>query len=795
MTRYAPVVLLVVAALGCGNSQVNIGGTGSTGSTGTSASGTSGTSTTSASSSSTGGTTASTSSSGTTSAGTTTAASGTTTGIGTSTGSGTTTGGGTTTTGSGTTGVATAGTTSGTTGPNLGGPFVPYDGGPRTEPVIDTDAGCTALQPHYDPNVQACVECIGNADCLTGQVCEQRQNKFTNRCVQCSETEDCPTGETCNAPNLDIFWTGTDMCQADCRNNPGMCAPGACETDAGVCYNDTLVIVFQITPVFCGKVLTNAAWCLTDSDCQVDGGAGGCIFTMDAFPWTSFPANPFGYCVECKVDGGPNQCAGPNAYCNLRQCYADNYGLPQDGVAGTCTYDCFLDAGVCPINTYCADAGLVSFDGGTDSAVPAGACAAGCLDLSNCGGTVPICSNSACVQCAVDTDCPDWAPGCLNNLCNGCAQNSDCPATEQCMPSGRCGCFADTDCPLDLPTCVGGDLSSSTFGVCACTASTVCGTASVCETRFPYAIVDANDLNEAGGACIKACATNADCTTNFPGSSNLLCDTTTGYCVGCMADSDCTASADPTKPYVTPSCLLYPDGGDPTVSPPLVTGGGQCGCNDTSQCNGGFACQSPGYTGTCVAPCLFANGIDSCAPRAQPGTCNNAYPTPPFCNTNTGLCQECLDDYDCTTGACYLPVCNGGHCIACLTGDDCQEYAQPFPNYACGSNVCSAMCSDVSQCPTDGGYGCLEGPLGTANACLITCVLGDDAGMGTVSDAGNPCPAQSPLCVPNPFGADSTSGVCGQCLSANDQTNCTANACINGGNASCDGLTCTITCF
>jgi hypothetical protein len=223
--------------------------------------------------------------------------------------------------------------------------------------------------------------------------------------------------------------------------------------------------------------------------------------------------------------------------------------------------------------------------------------------------------------------------------------------------------------------------------------------------------------------------------------------------------------------------VLYADGGNPNTSPTLYTGGGQCGCSDSSQCNGLYACQNAGYYGTCQPTCSYVNGVDSCTPQqTYPWWCPNNYYPGPYCNTYTGACQQCLDDYDCTSKNCNVPICNNGTCVGCITGDDCQT----FPNNSCYYNNCNTYCSDNSQCPTDGGYTCQQTPNYYGNACLISCVMGDDAGMGTVSDAGNPCPTDAPLCVPNPNSSITGGGVCAQNFPCDYNTCSNPSYCTSG---------------
>jgi len=622
------------------------------------------------------------------------------------------------------------------------------------------------------------VQCNKSSDCATGLVCETSSSNYNlwHHCVQCTKNSDCSAGEVCNGTNLytyPLYWQGNDTCGPDCRGNAGICKPGACEGDSGVCLSDTTVNTYYYNwPNYCSAQI-QTSWCSTGADCQVDGGGGACNFTTNIFPF--YYNNGYGYCVPCTVDGGG--CTDPNEFCQTNSC-----PTPPDGVAGSCVFNCFMDAGACGLGTFCSDAGPMGVDGGN-----VGSCTSGCENISNCPATAPICSDGGCVQCAKAADCPDYAAGCQNNQCGNCASNSDCPMNEQCY-NGRCGCSTDSDCPLDVPTCVGA--SGSYNGACACTDQSQCPGGYVCETRPPYAIYNGYSWcgSSVGGVCIAACLSNADCA-NFTGTGNGICDTTTGFCVPCTMDTDCTAGTDPSKPTITPSCVLYVDGGNPNTFPALYTGGGQCGCSDTSECNGGYKCSNPGYYGSCGPACSYVNGVDSCTPQySYYYYCPNSYYPGPYCNTFTGNCQNCLTDYECTSRYCNTPFCSNGTCVGCFSGDDCQT----FPNNACNGGNCSNSCSDNSQCPTDGGYTCQQTPPYGQNGCYITCTLGDDAGLGTVSDAGNSCPADAPLCVPNSYNSDSTQGICGSCLSSNDTTNCDAGNCPNYGYTYCYAPYCTM---
>jgi hypothetical protein len=160
-----------------------------------------------------------------------------------------------------------------------------------------------------------------------------------------------------------------------------------------------------------------------------------------------------------------------------------------------------------------------------------------------------------------------------------------------------------------------------------------------------------------GGACIAPCASTADCALDFPGLA-YVCNANTGYCVPCNGDQDCTTP----QPTLTPTCILLGDAGFPGTSPALLTGGGVCGCDEISQCNAGYTCVSGGLAGVCAPPCTYAGGLDSCLlSDFLFGNCPQ-YITP-YCNTFTGVCQQCLDDYDCIGMGCGVSQCDAGMCM------------------------------------------------------------------------------------------------------------------------------------
>jgi hypothetical protein len=257
-----------------------------------------------------------------------------------------------------------------------------------------------------------------------------------------------------------------------------------------------------------------------------------------------------------------------------------------------------------------------------------------------------------------------------------------------------------------------------------------------------------------GGACIPSCNTTdtvcatagitvvpnlfSSCGNSVP--ENNVCDTTTGYCVPCGADPDCQSSAEPKS---TPACAPFAGGINPFAAG-LVTGGGLCGCTQTSQCDDGLACGNAGLYGRCAQACTYVNGVDSCngSQRFCPDFANT-----PYCNTFTGGCQGCLSDHECigsvrSVGGFFgntvpTPFCDPAAttCVQCTSATQCPDYAPNCTHGFCG------FCQSNADCPS-GGWQCLNS-LGS-NQCEIPCVPNS---LEMPTDAGNSCPAALPFCA------------------------------------------------
>jgi Cys-rich repeat protein len=621
-------------------------------------------------------------------------------------------------------------TTGGTTSYVPGPPYQGFDAGPRNEPTIQQ--GCTAAAPFKNPlgmfSYPPCVQCLRSADCQDGLKCSN-----SNVCVGCRDNSDCSTGQVCQ--NACYYLEGAPyefpcfaQCQSDCRNAAAdFCNPGICDTDAGLC------LPYQ---------------CTANSQCVVNG-QGACNFGQLA----TFQG-PGGYwiCANCTADAGG---CGPDGYCTING--SDNY----------CSPSCLTDAGICYAGTYCGDAG---------------SCVSGCQSSSDCNGSYNgnICSQGQCVACLNDSQCPPNNLGCGQTSYNGvmcgiCNSDQNCPTGLHCEYLGNyngnsCGCHSDDECAYSsvansVPVCVGLVSDAGPFpgasGKCGCRSDADCGTGELCETRYPYTVsVNNSSGTVTGGTCIASCAVTGgtDCSTagirtsQYSNQLDNICNYQTGYCVSCAQDNDCTGGgyASANGPVITPSCVLFANSIDPVSG--LPTGGGDCGCTDTSQCNDGYACWDPGLNGVCQPPCTITNGLDSCFPQTYYAS---TPPPDPFCDTYTGACVQCLDNYGCTNQhvdvingnyiGFYLPAttCSStGQCYGCNTAADCPATQPNCTDSYCGFCMSNADCDTSTynfQCIDFYNY---SGNVG--GNCLVKCTaLGD----GTPSDAGNACPPGLPYCA------------------------------------------------
>lgn len=167
--------------------------------------------------------------------------------------------------------------------------------------------------------------------------------------------------------------------------------------------------------------------------------------------------------------------------------------------------------------------------------------------------------------------------------------------------------------------------------------------------------------SDAGAGSTGGCTVDTDCKI-----STLHCDTSSGQCVPCVKDDQCTQPGFRVCDYALNQCV-------------------QCGV--TGDCGNGQACEPTSHT--CVTPCADGGGCPAgtscntsgvCVGCSGNGDCANAS-TGHVCAGN-GQCVQCVDD---TTCAFPTPHCNPAThaCVQCVTGAQCDEHVCNPATFTC----------------------------------------------------------------------------------------------------------------
>jgi len=270
----------------------------------------------------------------------------------------------------------------------------------------------------------------------------------------------------------------------------------------------------------------------------------------------------------------------------------------------------------------------------------------------------------------------------------------------------------------------GGSPDSGILGTCGCADSSVCPAGDACDRRGETDALSGNVSLNPNGACIPRCDGDAglSCARAFP--SLPICDLVSGLCVGCRSDSDCPG---------------------------------------TETCD----------HGVCISSCVFDAGFDSCDAASYHGPYADEYRVD-YCDTFTGTCVGCLDDYDCSPGGRCQP--GTSVCVECLSDVDCPANAFAYASrsicetdagicgnclknsdcYPLGVTSCSASYPDLScsdSC-TGGTAGNCPAPLICSRSGFCSCSSNSDC---DVFDSG-----VAPTCVHmDHLPADGGPSVCG----------------------------------
>ncbi|MEZ4294266.1 MAG: choice-of-anchor L domain-containing protein [Polyangiaceae bacterium] len=210
------------------------------------------------------------------------------------------------------------------------------------------------------------------------------------------------------------------------------------------------------------------------------------------------------------------------------------------------------------------------------------------------------------------------------------------------------------------------------------------------------------------GQCEAGCTGDVDCTQGV----NLLCDTDTHACVGCLDDQSCPAGT------ICIGAICLP------------------GCNDNKACVAGKSCCGESCfdlatdeqnCGACNSPCpQLPNTVTACLNgQCTTGECSPGYKdcngqVEDGCETNTLVDGDCA----CDPGADDLPA----GCDENLNGDNCICKAQPNnPLCICYTNPASPNCAKDNEKQT-----CYLGAPGTLGVgiCKAGTRMCKDSGVG-----------------------------------------------------------------
>jgi len=413
-------------------------------------------------------------------------------------------------------------------------------------------------------------------------------------------------------------------------------------------------------------------------------------------------------------------------------CANSSHPIPRvDGGAGSSGSDAradvpvtTTDAGMTPDGAPASD-GAGGAGGGTlqtgKPCTGANQCASGfCID--------GVCCETACTDACWTCSAPNSVGSCIpadvgTDPRDDCADEglASCGNDGTCDGSGACRRYP-TGTICRAPGCIGSTLTQASrcaAGLCQPTSGLPCDPY-VCDSK-------------AGNACLRTCATNADCdngnvcaggscgkrplgvscTTNDDCNSNLCqqgfcCQTTcSGNCMSCGVSGSEGA------------CTAVPAGTDPLGQCADSRAGTPTSCGTDGFCDGkggceiyskATVCQDPtcpagGATGTAAAHC---DGAGVCA-AASPVSCNE------YVCGSAGTCLvSCKSNADCSAGN----VCNGTICgkkvigATCALNNECATGT--CQQGVCCDKVCTGTCMACNQTGSVGH--CLALPIGPAPA-------------------------------------------------------------------------------
>lgn len=406
----------------------------------------------------------------------------------------------------------------------------------------DDSGDCAAPTPVCNPLPRpgACVECLFDVDCGTGERCE---NMRCEAVTTCSNSLDC----TAAKPICD---TSTGICEQCVSGND-------CDGDA-TCENNRCVTVQACgssldcnTDQVCDPATSRCVECVQPGDCSADSAEcvdnecvvrTECTSDKQCTPLGQLCDTSAGYCVECIGDS-----ACPDVYhCAAGTCELDVCAEGEGRCVGNAVLSCnesgdgFNGPTACASRQTCVPdgngarcrdwvctAGQIYCDGQT--AIECSADGFSVLTSTDCDQSGKVCVNGECKDQLCQPN-QDFCDGSEVKTCNGDGTNATvsdtCTSQEYCdEPSASCKTVvcqpSQPACNGDIATTCNGDGSGYQSGGTDCSASGKTCSAGTCQDcpggNGAQSSVRLDEINVGTEDYVVLKNTDPQCTANIQG--------------------------------------------------------------------------------------------------------------------------------------------------------------------------------------------------------------------------------------------------------------------------------------
>jgi len=442
-----------------------------------------------------------------------------------------------------------------------------------------------------------------------------------------------------------------------------------------------------------------------------------------------------------KICNGTHACAACATKADCTTAYGSGYVCQTSSgkcVQGSCNTNGDCGAGQICSGTTCSGCGTsdtaCTTAYGSGYICVSGSCVTGtCHDGSQCtDGKACSLSTHTCGNCSSDTECQaSYGAGFLcgtRNTCipGNCHTDANCTG-QRCVNNVCTPCTGDTDCTTGQ-VCIGGTcVTGNCHDKSNCSTGQVCTNNNCASCANDGQCIDAYgvDICQSGSCIAGNCHAKGDCN-----ASSQLCNTTTHFCGACTTDAQCGSEYGGTTKQLC-------------ISNICVSGS----CHDSGTCTGGQVCGTSHTCGACASDsdchndAKYGSGYLCQAGACTAGTCRTA----PDCGDTTKICSNlqctgCGNNTDCTNAYGANHVCSGGQCVSgtCNSYTDCGGTGQICVNHAC------VACNSDTEC--SGQYGsahicenhqCIAGTCHSSSDCTGTkqlCNLGTHTCVACASD-------------------------------------------------------------